>query len=90
MGKTRVPTNKTVCVMKIIYFAVGILVYLLGEKFSVPSLKKKIHDQIYDYGIFSMQPLTGNKAVYMGKLAIYFLRVGIVIYMLLGIYIFGW
>ncbi len=76
--------------MKVVYFAVGTLVYILGEKFSVPNIKNKIRDQVYDYGIFSMQPLTGNKAVYMGKFAIYFLRIGIVIYIILGIYIFWW
>jgi len=74
--------------IKVIYFALGILIYTLGEIFSVPGQKKKIHDQIYDYGIFSMQPLTGKKAVYMGKFVIYFSRFGIVVYILLGIYIF--
>jgi len=76
--------------MKILYFATGILIYIIAEIFQVPGLKGKIRDQVYDYGIFAMQPLTGNKAIYMGRFSIYFLRIGIVIYIILGIYIFWW
>jgi len=32
--------------MKVVYFAVGTLVYILAEKFSVPKTKKKIRDQV--------------------------------------------
>ncbi|RKZ45970.1 MAG: hypothetical protein DRQ58_09495 [Gammaproteobacteria bacterium] len=76
--------------MVILYYIIGISLYAACEIFSVPNRKKKIKDQIYDYGIFAMQPLTGRKAVCLGTFAIYFLRVGIVIYILLGIYIFWW
>ena len=74
--------------MPILYFFIGAFVYGMCEFFSIPKLKQKISNQVYDFGIFAMQPLTGRNAVLMGKFAIYFIRVGIVVYILLGAYIF--